>query len=196
MPYACPCVWGSDCKKLEAMQAGGDDSRHDSRHAEDSNAITEKYNPNSWKNVALRQKIEQYFHIPDEIISNTIVCCIRKHHFHPLLLERLDAPDEHKKKRYLSTALPAKAASNCGISDQINQHPNKPDSETDLSLTEWLGSKDTTKYLAVQVYGKDNYSHLLIDQYLVYCFCQVHNQKNHRNATKSDKRHYESADGN
>ena len=71
MPYKCLCRyssdWGEDCEKLESILARGDDPKYGNESGD--NRIVLYHSPTSWKNAAVRAKIESYFHVPDEVVE-------------------------------------------------------------------------------------------------------------------------------
>jgi hypothetical protein len=166
MPSACPCDWGEDCAKLAQILASGSDSTYNGTDGHEPRIFIQ-YQPTSWRNAVIRAFVEKYFNIPENEVERHSRYRIYRHHFHPNLLKHLlGDPSDEKPKHQISMPLPTSTAEACGISGIVNQYRLEPDGEIReySSSMVWDSKRDSTQYVAIPNYGKENYRHLLDGQ--------------------------------
>ena len=125
MVRKCPCTWGEECARLEhELAVSGND-----RYCQGSDGrIRIKYNPNSYKNIALRTLLHHHVGTDPCLQSSNVEYFVARHHFHPNLLDYLLDNKKHAIKTCLTIPLPADVADQVGICGEINMFPAQPSS--------------------------------------------------------------------
>eukprot|EP00562_Extubocellulus_spinifer_P034255 CAMPEP_0178696158 /NCGR_PEP_ID=MMETSP0699-20121125/9255_1 /TAXON_ID=265572 /ORGANISM="Extubocellulus spinifer, Strain CCMP396" /LENGTH=425 /DNA_ID=CAMNT_0020341935 /DNA_START=340 /DNA_END=1617 /DNA_ORIENTATION=- len=149
MAPKCPCSWGALCSRYEYILANKGGSKRYRRGA--GGRIRVIYNPNSYKNLALRAAIHHHLCVAPNIQAENREYCIARHHFHPGLLDYLLDKKQFRLKKHLTTPLIADVASDFGIEGRLNMYPRQPSNPPPPG---WMHVKDNTKFIPVPNYGK------------------------------------------